>query len=360
MATTIIMPGGKLIATCFRTFFFPSRFVLQYCIKSFSSFVNIRPKIKYFNRALPIEINGLYCKHNIYNVKLSPILAKYLSANKQLSLPGIGTFHLENAFDPDFDGKKPVPLKNISFSQEKPDTISDDVIEFISRETGKMKVLATSDLSSQLDDVLQFINTGKPYYFDGIGTVAKKSNGHFEFFPEKHTIAPEKKKEKDIPMTEKNIVPQSYIDNTHRRSANAKPAIIIITLSLIAIAATVWLYIKNTEADKNALHDITNKDTTTPVIPQSPGAPDSAVTQAGTATFALQNGTYTYVLEVAKEPRATKRYNQLKTIKWPVELEIVDSVYKRIVMKLPAAGADTTRAKDSLRILSGRAVYIIR
>lgn len=292
-------------------------------------------------------------------MKLSPVLLDYLAANKKLSLPGIGTFYLEGSYDPDFDGKKPNTAHNISFRQEKVEKFDESVISFVAKETGKMTVLAESDLISQLDDVMHYLNTGKPYFFAGFGTLTRKQTGVFNFHPEKFTSLLEKKKEKEIPITEKNIVPQSYIDTSSTGRKSMKPALITIGLLLIAIAATVWFYLKNQETETQHVEEVTES---------AELAPGSTVVQTDSAsTTTAPNtqqpsppGTYTYVLETTKEPRASKRFNQLKSINWPVELEVVDSMNKRIVMKLPAAGADTSRIKDSLRVLSGKPVFIVR
>lgn len=285
-------------------------------------------------------------------MKLSPALAKYLAANKRLSLPRIGTFTSEGSYDPEFDGKRTTVPANVSFKNEKVHGFDDALVEFIAKETGKMKILAESDLTSQLDDVLQYLNTGKPYFFTDIGTLARKQNGDFEFFAEKYTPASEKKKEKDIPITEKNYVPQTYIDNTRTGRRNLKPALIIITLALIAIAATVWIYMNSMETNLTEVEDAVE------TVPAQAQAADSLAAQDSARTATVASSTYTYVLEVAREPRASRRFNQLKTINWPVELEVLDSVSKRIVMKLPRAGADTARIKDSLSVLSGRKVSI--
>ncbi len=285
-------------------------------------------------------------------MKLSPALAKYLAANKRLSLPRIGTFTSEGGYDPEFDGKRTTVLANVSFKNEKITGFDEDLVEFIAKETGKMKILAESDLTSQLDDVLQYLNTGKPYFFTDIGTLARKQNGDFEFFAEKYTPVSEKKKEKDIPITEKNHIPQSYIDNTRTGRRNLKPALIIIILAIIAIAATVWFYINSQDTNLTEVED------TEEAVPVQALAADSLAAQDTASTAAVLPNTYSYVLEIAKEPRASRRFNQLKSINWPVELEVLDSVNKRIVMKLPRAGADTARIKDSLSVLSGRTVFI--
>ncbi|ODT35557.1 MAG: hypothetical protein BGN92_00735 [Sphingobacteriales bacterium 41-5] len=289
------------------------------------------------------------------NVKLSPILSKFLAANKQLSLPGIGTFYSDGAYNIDGDEKKADILSNVTFKREKVTKADEELIDFITKETGKMRVLATSDLSSQLEDVSQYLNSGKPYFFTGIGTLTRKQNGDFDFHPQKYGSSAESKKE--TPITEKNYVPKSYIDGVPRSGKNIKPAIIIITLSLIAIAATVLFYLKSQEKqgenEEIVAEDAKVQPSTTLADTATSVGKDRVSPPANSAS-----GVYTYVLEIAKEPRASKRFNQLKTINWPVELENVDSVNKRIVMKLNSP--DTTRMKDSLRILSGRKVWISR
>jgi hypothetical protein len=295
-------------------------------------------------------------------VKLFPVLSKFLAANHHLSLPGIGTFYSESEHPDDLDGKRVVILNNVTFSQEKIDAFDEELIEFVSKETGKMKVLALSDLSSQLDDVRQFMNTGKPYFFTGIGTLAKKPDGNFEFFAGKYTHHTDRKKENEISGTGTDFAPHIYIDEpeTERRKSTSVLIIIFIILILGAIGAAAWYYLKNKEAVKNQTEDITTntenlspsileKDSNTAVLPD---------TIANTNTPPNISDTYTYILETVTEPRATKRFNQLKNINWSVELEVIDSVNKRIVMKLPRADADTTRIIDSLSALSGRKVFI--
>jgi hypothetical protein len=66
---------------------------------------------------------------------------------------------------------------------------------------------------------------------------------------------------------------------------------------------------------------------------------------------------YKYILETAQKKRALKRYNQLKEIRWNVQLETEDSVQFKLFMLLPAHG-DTTKTIDSLRMLTGRKVHI--
>jgi len=289
-------------------------------------------------------------------MKLAPVLAQYLATNKVLSLPGLGTFHADSTYNPEVDySKKGTSLLNISFEPTKVTQLDEELIAFVSQETGKMKVLAQSDLLSEIEGVTNFLNTGKPYFLAGIGTLTKKMDGSFEFHKEKflHT---EKEKKKPVPITEKNSVPQSYIDET-RKPRKTKPAAIIGTVCLVAVAAVIWFYNQNKEKSNRDIEDVTtadnsvsrsDNDSATPVTPK-PAAPASPASDS-----------YKYVLEIATQPRASKRFNQLKTIKWPVEMETADSVSYKLFIKLPVANADTTRIKDSLSALSGRKVWIER
>jgi hypothetical protein len=289
-------------------------------------------------------------------VKLAPVLVKYLAAHKQLDLPGLGSFYLENKYNSEEESKKNPDGSNITFEQKKIDKVDNNLIEFITKETGKMKVLAFSDLQSQLDDVIQFLNTGKPYTINGIGTLFQTQTGAFEFNSENNPVI-EKRKEPQI--TERNTVPQSYIDESYKKKRTNTPTIIILLLALIAIAATVWLYVRMVNTDKQRVVKET-PNTTTTVVPQpvAPKASDSIKHDTVPSQGALNVNYYTYILETAIEPRATKRFLQLRKLNWPVELETSDSVTFKIIMKLPKAGSDSTKIKDSLRVLSGKNITI--
>lgn len=283
-------------------------------------------------------------------MKLAPVLAKYLTVNKVLRLPGLGVFHAENAYDPDVDySKKGASLLNISFEQTKVTELDETLIDFVASETGKMKVLSKSDLLSEIDAAINFLNTGKPYFLNGIGTLTKKFDGSFEFHKEKYHSS-EREKKKQVPITEKNSVPQAYIDET-RRPHKTRPAVIILTLCILAIAATVWFYVRNSENNAGTLEEVT-ADT---LLPEENTGKDTVAAKPTAAAF---SGSYKFVLETAGQPRALKRYNQLKKINWPVALETTDSVTYKLFIPLPKANTDTVKVKDSLSRLSGRKVWI--
>ncbi|MCF3109770.1 hypothetical protein LL912_13400 [Niabella sp. CC-SYL272] len=278
-------------------------------------------------------------------MKLASLLAQYLFAHKQLSLPGLGIFYAEDSGDPEHP--------TLRFEQRPVNGFDEPVVDYISSETGKMKVLAISDLQSQLEDAVRFLNTGKPYLFTGIGTLLKKADGSYDFVSNTAALPPRKK---DVPITERNTIPQSYIEEKPGNGRSKKPAIIIIVLVVIAVATTIWFYSKTGE----------HREIVQAPDQAAPVAADTAKKQATTGNTTTGStpvstatpGMTTYVLEITREPRASKRYNQLKKISWPVELEQLDSLQYAIVMKLSTAVADTARVRDSLTAISGKKVTI--
>lgn len=282
-------------------------------------------------------------------VKLSLLLAQYLLAHKELSLPGLGVFHAETHGGPE--------NTTVKFEQKPVEQFDNSVIEYISEETGKMKVLATSDLQSQLEDAIQFLNTGKPYLFTGIGTLLKKADGSYDFVSNTHMEPPKKK---EVPFTERNTVPQSYIEEKHSSNSgrSKRPAIMILVLVLLAIGATVWFYSKTTRSKEEHITSTTETGGTKDTIAHQNAGQPAAGPSTAAHSVATPLGMVTYILETTREPRASKRYNQLKKIDWPVELEKTDSLHYNILMKLETPPADTARVRDSLTVISGKRVTI--
>ena len=281
-------------------------------------------------------------------MKLAQTLADYLERNKKLSLQGLGTFIYSN--------------ENIEFKQEDVIDFDDDLINFIVDCTGKMKVLAISDIQSQWDDVLQFLNTGKPYTLAGIGTLIKNQKGDFTFQQEP-IEGSEKKHAKKTAALHK--IPKNHLDSdTLNSQTKNKGIIVLMVLSLLAVAATIWFYL-NYEKNQNKV--ITNDSTKNTTSKTNTKQTDTlAVAQATQPIMPKTEPTnninsltdYIFVLEEVKEPRASKRFSQLKRFNWPVELISTDSINFKIIMKFPKSGTDTTRIKDSLSAQNGKKVYI--
>ena len=277
-------------------------------------------------------------------MKISPLLAQYLFTNKQLSLAGLGRFILEDS-------------GRITFQQDI--TVKEDaeLVSFIAEKSGKMKSLIAADLDSNLELARQFLNIGKPYLFEGIGTLSKNKSGNYEFT--QSNTSTEKNKEsagegRDMTSTTEN----SFTDYEEMFSPKKPkgPATKKILTWLVAIAGLslavyggylVYNKSKNRKPSvvKKQEPVIAQQDTlpkTTDSITQITKQIDSPITKAGM---------YRFVIEKAARQRAFSRYNFLKSNFIDVRMDTKDSVLFKLYFLLPSSPAGTAHKRDSLQRL---------
>jgi hypothetical protein len=279
-------------------------------------------------------------------LKLGPLLAQFLYQYKRLDLPGIGIFMIDAAQVSE-SGKTVIP--GISF-ESNPGVKEDPlIIKHISEQTGKMKALASADFNSYLQLALQFLNIGKPFLVEGIGSLVKKTSGGFAFAPGETT--PEMVKEytpREISATASAEESFNKYDDKKTKTTWKQP--IAILLVLVSIAIVIWggytLYkkTKNRKSGTPVKEELVQSDTI-------PIRKDSVIINK-------QPENYKYVLETANQQRAFERYNRLKSYQWNVNMETKDSQSYTIYMLLPVNSGDTTRILDSLAALNGRPVFI--
>ena len=221
-----------------------------------------------------------------------------------------------------------------------------------------MKALASADLDSHLQLAQQFLNMGKPYSFEGIGILTKVKPGEFEFTP----IAVSTDKIKEHQKTEaaetapKDETAEGYESFLSLPKTNFEWRKPVIALFLVCgIAGTIWGGYVISKRNSNKMMTAAEQEIPQTIIADSTRQADSIA--ALKEVVAAVPDSYKYVLEVAKQKRAIKRYNQLKYIRWKVELETQDSIQYKLFMLLPAL-SDTSRTIDSLTVMTGRKVYI--
>ena len=107
----------------------------------------------------------------------------YLLKNKQISLQGIGTFKLDISLPEVTDNEKPViiPANAVSFHYDPKVGEEETIVDFIVEHTKKIKPLASADLDSFLTLGRQFLNIGKPFTIQNLGTLDKLKSGELEF-----------------------------------------------------------------------------------------------------------------------------------------------------------------------------------
>ena len=273
-------------------------------------------------------------------MKISPLLAQFLIANKQLSLASLGRFVLDDS-------------GGIIFQQDPYVKEDPELVSFIAESTGKMKSLVAADLESNLDLARQFLHMGKPYLFEGIGTLSKNKSGNYDFVQSQ--VSTEKNKEsagesRDMTSTTENSFTdyeEMFSPKKPKGPAAKKIVTWFVAIAGLSLAVFGGYFVYN--RTKNKKDAIAKKQE--PVIKTQPDSLQKATDTVQTITKRVDtSGTYRFVIEKAAKQRAFSRYAFLKSIKVDVKMDTKDSVLYKLYFVLPATPADTARIRDSLQI----------
>ena len=297
-------------------------------------------------------------------MKITSLLTQYLYSHQRLDLPGIGSFILDSTALPTGNQKSPVPLTNHIRFEYRTDLPSPTaLIQFISEETGKMKALASSDLDSFVELAQQFLNIGKPFTMDGIGTLVKLKPGEFEFTPAPPPVADRRRESAPRDAARATVREEtteryeSFLSEAKPKEGWRKPVLAIVILAGLGLA--IWGGYEISQKQSSPEPENTDAAIQAPAESSTPVSGSQQVSDTSNVQPpAAPVNEYTYVLEVASQQRALKRYNQLRTNLWDVKLSTSDSVNYKLYMNLPINYGDTSHIKDSLRIMLGRPVYI--
>lgn len=285
-------------------------------------------------------------------LKIVSLLAEFFYTNKRLDLPGIGSFIMEENADTSEPAKGTISFVSNTGLKDSP-----ELVNYIATGSGKIKALAAADLDSHLELARQFLNIGKPFLFEGIGTLTRLQNGQYQFTP--GTPAPEKatittRQDLDTSTGEEHTAGfKSIFYNKKVKTGWKKIVIILLLLSGLALA--IWAgyeVYKRSVADKNEQGNIeTNR--TESKQPDNIKTADTFPDTIGVKEISthVAPGYYKFIVETAGKERGLKRYSLLKGFGLDIKMETGDSVLFKIYFLLPASPADTTRLIDSLKRL---------
>jgi hypothetical protein len=301
----------------------------------------------------------------IQTLKLAQQLADYLTANKKLSIQGIGNFLLDTSYNPDPDNKsKTDVVGTITFESNTAAKTDDGLIEFISKQTGKMKTLAASDLESQLEIVHQFLNIGKAYAFDGIGTVSKSQDGSYTFT--QGIALPERIAERNMSMESGSSADMPDFKSVFLKAPKQinwrKPLIALFILLGLGLVILGGYYLYKRTSEKETIPETEKteplkQEETVPAIDSSSIKKDSTgIVSQPVAQTTTSN--YKFIVDEFAKLRALKRFGQLKANGWPIQMETKDSLSFKLYVVMPVSTTDTARALDSITALNGRKVFI--
>lgn len=297
-------------------------------------------------------------------MKLTHLIAQYLYKTKKLDLQGIGSFTLDGSIDIDLENEKSqkeARIDGINFQNNQSIKEDPELIAFLSTHSGKIKALAAADLNSHLELAKQFLNIGKPFLLEGIGSLTKIRSGEYSFTP--GSVLTEKfieqKTKPEIPDLSIEEPVSDYKSALYKRpkSTNWRKPITFL-LVILGLVIAIWggyaVYKRNSVKKQNLVQ---TKDKTilledTVPVKNDSFHIDSPVTPVNTT------GHTKFVLEIADRARAFERYQQLKTYLWDVHMETKDSISYKLFLSLPTGPADTSRVVDSLSLLYGRKVLI--
>jgi hypothetical protein len=297
-------------------------------------------------------------------LKIQDLLSQYLYQQKKLSLPGIGIFDLNPAVNIYELKEEGWPENTVTFTQDRTAQLTDDCLNYLVQNSGKMKPLAMSDLESYLNNGIQLLNIGKPFPLKGIGSLSKTGN---QYFFEQGSPVVEKLESinpdyilKD--RTKKNEDTKE-LDFTSEGRANSKKIIIALG-SLVALALIAWV-VYLALPKKEAEPVVTNEQqavTPPPSITQT--VTDTVKTTADTTKTLLPdtvktmpvapptvNGTgFQLIIQTFfTKAAADKKLNSLLARGHNVSVQMVDSTRYRLVLTVAKPLSDTTYVKDSLR-----------
>jgi len=310
-------------------------------------------------------------------LKLSSLFAEYLIQNKKLVLPGIGSFTLDETIlktpEQETAGIRIVP-GSVQFYPDKKIAPDQALIEFISKETGKIKPLATSDLESYLELGMQLININKPFILEGVGTLQKNGQNQLEFIQgDAFAGQPELQSKKAGKLFEEEPHPEENLFRTPQKINTNTRTLVIILLLLAGIAIIAWVayyfYNQSNKSEADANSDAVTNTVMQEVKPDTAvntvidtaatvALPKDSVSSIAAPTVQTDPGSFKLILEVANQKRALKRYAELKEYGHKVQLETPDSVNFKIYIPVTAPLSDSIRHRDSLSRFFGRKVWI--
>lgn len=293
-------------------------------------------------------------------VKFDDLLAQYLYENKALKLQGIGTFTLDEKVALPSPTEKEIyyPIDGLSFIYNPKIETDEALITFLVKKLAKIQPLVRSDLDSYLSNMKQFINIGKPYTIEGIGTLNKNNQGTYEFTP--GNFLPVKE---ELNPRRENPDHNYHLESKGSSAGRMVAVILIVLASLAALGGIGWGLYTLFEKQDNTTQNVLDTDSLeTSITPDTTNPQTIApVTSQPTADEEVP---YKLIFEITRnKERAIKRTAQLNVLKIKAAYDtatIGDTLRYRLYTTMPLKAADTIRVKDSLRRFFNKSIILDR
>lgn len=277
-------------------------------------------------------------------MKIEQVLVQQLYSHKKITLQGIGTFSLDSSVSLPADSEKGtvIPENAIAFDYNPKAGEDEELIVAIVQHTKKIKPLASADLDSFLMLGRQFLNIGKPFTIDGLGTLDKAQTGELVFIPGQF-ITPRIEAPKALKENETEEKSGLFPDYDSEVKSNSSRTILIIAVILVlGLGAWAAWYFFYKKTDQDVMNEDQNQLT----------AVDSLSVKNDTVGIASIPGDgYTFKI-VFKETRdkqeALRTLNKYKDFGHNVIMYTADSVVYKVAEPYTLPLSDTNHIRDSL------------
>ena len=177
----------------------------------------------------------------IVEVKIENTLVHYLLLKRVLILQGLGTFYINDNvhITSDTNTEVMVPADSVRFEYDPKITEDDELINYIVKETKKIKPLVSADLDSYIMLGKQFLNIGKPFIIPGLGTLDKTQAVELQFIPGQY-ITPKITAPKALKANENEISSGLFQDHERKLPPNYDRRILGVIAIGIVILGIAW------------------------------------------------------------------------------------------------------------------------
>jgi hypothetical protein len=290
--------------------------------------------------------------------KFDTLISNYLYTNKKVDIEGIGTFSLDDSFvlPPDAEKTAFFPLEGIHFEYSSRAQTSPGLLDYLMEQTGKIRSLISADFSSYVSEIKQFVNIGKPWVIEGLGTLQKTRDGSYELIPGES--ASERINMHYVDENEKDVQPVKR---------NRWIVGLLFFFAILAVIAGLGfgiyqIFIKSTEHTSTpVVVTTTASDTANSSADSIIRRPDSlSVTQVDS----INGNNYKAIFEITKwKERVNKRTAQLSQYgirSFYDSMIIRDTLRYRMFVYQKILPADSVKVRDSLSLFFGRRVRLER
>lgn len=291
-------------------------------------------------------------------MKIENTLVHYLLLKRVLILQGLGIFYINDNvhITSDIHTDVVLPPDSVRFEYNPKIGEDDDLVNYIVKETKKIKPLVSADLDSYLMLGKQFLNIGKPFIIPGLGTLDKTQAVELQFIPGEY-ITPKITAPKALKANENEISSGLFQDHERKLPPNYDRRILGIIATVIILSGIGWaVYYLAFRNDKtNQVIIPVNSDSNR--IPKDTSTTLHSIAPYSTDTI-QKEGFNVVINKDLRKQVALRKYNLLLHLGHPVKLLSDDSVRFLIVENYKLPLADTSRIIDSLQKYYGNKISV--